>query len=105
MSDRYSLHGRFLARPGEGDKLQEILLESARLLESNDDCLLYVVSRQHAESDAVWVTEAWRSRDAHRASLEDERVLALIQRARPIIAELPARSVELRPVGGKGLPS
>jgi quinol monooxygenase YgiN len=105
VSDGYALYGRFLAQPGTCDELEAILLESARLLEANDECLLYLVSRHPGEPDAVWVTEAWRSREAHRASLEDEAVRSLIQRARPIIAELPDRSVELRPVGGKGLPS
>jgi quinol monooxygenase YgiN len=94
-----------LAQPGQGDELEAILLEAARALESDDECLLYVVSREPDAPDALWVTEAWRSREAHRASLEDEGVRALIQRAMPIIAELPERTVELRPVGGKGLVS
>lgn len=105
MSELFGLHGRLLAQPGQGDELEAILLEAARALESDDDCLLYVVSRQPEEPDAVWVTEAWRSRDAHRTSLEDEGVRSLIQRAMPLIAELPERTIELRPVGGKGLPS
>jgi quinol monooxygenase YgiN len=105
VSALFGLHGRLLAQPGLGDELEAILLEAARALESNDDCLLYVVSRQPDEPDAVWVTEAWRSSEAHRASLEDESVRGLIQRAMPIIAELPDRAVELRPVGGKGLVS
>jgi len=105
VSELYGLHGRLLAHGGKGGELEAILLESAQLLESNDDCLLYVVSREAGEPDAVWVTEAWRSREAHRASLDDEAVRALIQRAMPIIAELPERTVDLHPVGGKGLPS
>jgi quinol monooxygenase YgiN len=105
VSALFGLHGRLLAQPGQGDELEAILLESARLLESNEDCLLYVVSRQPDEPDAVWVTETWRSREAHRASLEDDEVRALIERAMPLIAALPERTIELRPVGGKGLPS
>jgi quinol monooxygenase YgiN len=105
VSELFGLHGRLPAQPGQGDELEAILLEAARALESDDDCLLYVVSRQPDEPDAVWVTEAWRSRDAHRASLEEDEVRALIQRAMPLIAELPERTIELRPVGGKGLPS
>jgi hypothetical protein len=42
-------------------------------------------------------------REAHRASLEDEGTRAMIQRAMPLIAEVSERSIELRPVGGKGL--
>jgi quinol monooxygenase YgiN len=103
VSELFGMHGRLLAQPGKGDELEAILLEAAEALEADDDCLLYVVSRQPDDSEAVWVTEAWTSREAHRASLEDEATRALIQRAMPLIAELPERSIELRPVGGKGL--
>jgi quinol monooxygenase YgiN len=103
VSERFGLHGRLLAQPGKGDELEAILLEAAEALNANDDCLLYVVSRQPDSPAAVWVTEAWTSREAHRASLEDEATQAMIQRAMPLIAELPERSIELQPVGGKGL--
>ena len=103
MSERFGLHGRLLASPGQGDALEAILLEAAELLEANADCLLYVVSRQPDDPEAVWVTEAWTSADAHRASLEEEATRALIQRAMPLIAAPPEGGVELRPVGGKGL--
>jgi quinol monooxygenase YgiN len=103
VSELFGLHGRLLAQPGKGDELEAILLEAAAALEADDDCLLYVVSRQPDDPEAVWVTELWTSREAHRASLEDEAMRAMIQRAMPLIAELPERSIELRPVGGKGL--
>jgi quinol monooxygenase YgiN len=103
VSEPFGLHGRLLAQPGKGDELEAILLEAAETLDADNDCLLYVVSRQPDNPEAVWVTEAWTSREAHRASLESEATRALIQRAMPLIAELPERSIELRPVGGKGL--
>jgi quinol monooxygenase YgiN len=103
VSELFGLHGRLLAQPGKGDELEAILLEAAEALDAEDDCLLYVVSRQPDDPEAVWVTEAWTSPEAHRASLENEATRALIQRAMPLIAELPERSIELRPVGGKGL--
>ena len=103
MSELFGLHGRLLAQPGKGDELEAILLEAAKALEADDDCFLYVVSRQSDNPEAVWVTEAWTSREAHRASLEDEATRAMIQRAMPLFAEVPERGIELRPVGGKGL--
>jgi quinol monooxygenase YgiN len=103
VSELFGLHGRLLAQPGKGDELEEILLEAAEALGADDACLLYVVSRQPDDPEALWVTEAWTSREAHRASVEDEVTRALIQRAMPLIAELPERSIELQPVGGKGL--
>jgi quinol monooxygenase YgiN len=103
VSELFGLHGRLLAQPGKGDELETILLEAAAALGADADCLLYVVSRQADNPEAVWVTEAWTSGDAHRASLENEATRALIQRAMPLIGELPERGIELRPVGGKGL--
>jgi len=48
------------------------------------------------------IAEAWTSREAHAASLEDERAQAMIQRALPLLAG-PPEAAELRPAGGKGL--
>jgi quinol monooxygenase YgiN len=100
---RFGLIGSFKALPGHGDALAELLVQAADALDSNADCELYVVSRSPDDRDAVWVTEVWTSSDAHRASLEDERVRALIAEARPLIAGLGER-FELSPLGGKGLP-
>jgi quinol monooxygenase YgiN len=99
----YGMHGRIVARPGHGDELAAILLEAAAGLEANPECLLYVVARAADDPESVWVTEAWTSRAAHAASLEDEGARELIARARPIIASFEDRA-ELRPEGGKGLP-
>jgi quinol monooxygenase YgiN len=98
----FGLHGHFVARPGKGSKLAALLLEAAEVLGDNDACLLYVISRAPENDDCVWVTEAWTDKEAHDASLEDERVRTLIQRARPLIANM-AGGAELLPVGGKGL--
>jgi quinol monooxygenase YgiN len=100
----YGMHGRIVAKPGSGDELAAILLEAAAGLQTNRDCLLYVVSRSADDADSVWVTEAWTDRASHAASLEDEAARELIARARPIIASFADRA-ELRPEGGKGLPA
>jgi quinol monooxygenase YgiN len=99
---RYGLHGQFLAQPGKGDALAAILLEAARGLKANADCELYVIHRSAEEPDSVWVTEVWKSRDAHAASLDDPGAKELIQQARPLIAGVGERR-ELLPVGGKGI--
>lgn len=101
MSDPFGMHVRFTAKPGQGDELESILLEAARGTESDEACRLYLVSRSPENADAVWVTEAWTSREAHDASLEDEQAKALIARAMPLLAG-PPDGTELRPAGGKG---
>jgi quinol monooxygenase YgiN len=78
------------------------MLDGAAALEADDDCLLYVVSRAQDDPDTVIVSEAWRSEEAHRASLERDEVRALISRAGPLLAG-PPDPIRLEPLGGKGL--
>jgi quinol monooxygenase YgiN len=91
-----------VAQPAQGDALTDLLLRAADLLGDDPSCQLYLVSRDVGDTDVIWVTEVWSDREAHASSLKDPRVRALIDRARPLIAQLP-QSTELRPVGGKGL--
>jgi len=102
MEELYGMHGRIHAQPGKGDELEAILLAAAGGLAANAECLLYVVFRDDADPDAVCVTEAWSTRKAHHASLQDESVKAQIAQAMPLLAGRPD-TTDLRPVGGKGL--
>jgi quinol monooxygenase YgiN len=99
----YGTHGRIVAKGGKGDELAAVLREAAAGLEANPACRLYLVSRALDDPDSIWVTEAWTNRGAHAASLADPAAKALIERARPIIADFADRA-EFRPEGGKGLP-
>ena len=101
MAD-YGLCGKIVATSGQGDALAGHLLDAAAALEDTEGCRLYIVSRDPADAEAVWVVEVWESAEAHRASLELGSVQELIARARPIIAAMGER-FELQPIGGKGL--
>jgi quinol monooxygenase YgiN len=101
MIAAFGMHVRFRAQPGQGDALSALLLEASNALSGVDACRLYLVSRLPDDANSVWVTEAWTSREAHAASLEDERAKATIQRAKPLIVGAP-EATELRPAGGKG---
>jgi quinol monooxygenase YgiN len=92
-----------LAKTGQHDATVGILLEAARLLTPLAGCLMYVVNVVPAEPDAVWVTEIWSSEADHDALLKMDSVMALLAKARPLIAGF--ESVRLVPVGGKGLPA
>ena len=95
----YGLIGKFRAQPGQRAALAAILLESVGDMPG---CLGYVVAEDPADPDAVWVTEAWDSRESHAASLRLAVVQAAIQRARPHITGFGER-FETVPVGGRGL--
>jgi quinol monooxygenase YgiN len=95
------MHGYFKAQPGQGEALAAILLEAADALRADDSCLLYVVSRGE-DADTIWVSEAWKDREAHDASLRAPGVPEMIARARPLIAGMDGRA-EFTPLGGKGV--
>lgn len=98
----YGLFGKFAAQPGRRDDLVGYLLQAAKLLERNHDCVHYVVSTSD-EPEAVWVSEVWTDEAAHDASLEPEDIRALIQEVRPLIAGMSDQT-RLTVHGGKGLP-
>ena len=95
----YGLIGRILSVPGRREELVEVLLENEGGMPG---CMSYVVARDPANADALWVTEVWVSAEAHRASLHLPAVQAAIARGRPLIAGFDSR-VETEPVGGIGL--
>jgi quinol monooxygenase YgiN len=100
MDTGYGLHVRIEAVAGKGGELEALLREAAGALGDDSGCLLYLVSRSPEPSDTVFVTELWSSKEAHDASLQDERTREAIARGRPLIASFA--SDELRPVGGRG---
>ena len=103
MTEDQAMHGligRMRAQPGQRDALLAILLEGT---DAMPGCLSYVVAKDPADADALWITEVWDSRASHAASLQLPAVRAAIQRARPLIAGFD-NGHETIPVGGVGLP-
>jgi len=102
MSEEQAMHGligRMRARPGQRDALIAILLEGTGGMPG---CLSYIVARDPADADAIWITEAWDSRASHTASLQLPAVQDAIRRGRPLIAGFD-NSHETIPAGGVGL--
>ncbi|MEK4045942.1 putative quinol monooxygenase [Paenibacillus sp. FSL H8-0048] len=99
--NKFAMYGKLTASPGKRDELILILLEASRSLKDMAGCELYIINESADDPDTIWVTELWSDAEAHAGSLKNEEVLAVIQRARPLIAG--AEQVRLRPVGGKGL--
>lgn len=98
----FGMIGRMKAEPGKGEELASIVLDGAAALGADEDCLMYVVGLSQDDPDTVLVSEAWRTEEAHRASLERDEVRALISRAGPLLAG-PPEPIRMRPLGGKGL--
>lgn len=101
--NKYGLHGKLTATAGNGEKLASILLEAARLVSTARGCRLYMVSKDHSDPDAVWITEAWDSKEAHDNSLQAAGVRELIAQAMPLLDGRPEKGQELEILGGAGI--
>ncbi len=97
----YGLISRIDVHPGQRDSLADILLEG---LTGLPGCLTYVVAKDSANPDALWVTEVWDSQASHESSLSLPSVQAAIAKGRPMIAGFSERTVT-EPLGGHGLAS
>ena len=95
----YGLIGKMLAQPGQRDALLAILLDNQ---ETMPGCLSYIVARDPASENGIWITEVWTDQASHQASLQLPHVQAMISQARPIIAGFGER-YETEPLGGFGL--
>ena len=95
----HGLIGRMRAQAGQREALLAIMLEGTQNMPG---CLSYIVARDPADADLIWITEVWDSRESHRASLQIPAVQAAIQRARPLIAAYESGQ-ETVPVGGVGI--
>jgi quinol monooxygenase YgiN len=95
----YGLIGKMKTVPGKRDDLIAILLEAPGAMPG---CHSYVVARDPADPDAIWVTEVWDSEASHQASLKLPSVQQAIARGRPLIAGFGERFVT-EPIGGFGL--
>lgn len=100
---KYGLHGKLKAKSGERDNLIEILIEASNLVSNAKGCHLYLISKDKADADSVWITEAWDSKEDHDNSLKNDNVKALISHAMPLIDGRPEQGKELEIIGGKGI--
>ncbi len=95
----FGLITQFKTVPNQRDALIVILTAGTSGMPG---CLSYVVAKDAAEADAVWITEVWSSRENHQASLALPAVQQAMAKGRPLIAGFRAR-FETEPVGGHGL--
>ena len=93
----YGIIGKLNARDGKRDELIAILIDGTRDMPG---CLSYVIARDVAEDNALWITEVWENRDRHTASLSLDSVQKAIAKGKPLIAEFGDR-FETEPVASR----
>jgi len=95
----YGLIGKIDVIPGHRDALAAILLKA---VSGMPGCRSYIVAKDAANPDALWVTEVWDSEESHAASLGEPSVLSAIREGKPMISGFSQRT-ETQPIGGHGL--
>lgn len=100
----YAMTGKLTAQAGKRDAVVEILLRASGVVAQLGGCRAYIVNEDVADETCVWVFEIWDNKDAHDASLKDERVRSFIAEALPLMGGAPS-GAELRVAGGHGINS
>lgn len=93
----YAIIGQMQSAPGKRDELISYLSEGSADMPGN---LSYVIWRDKADENSIWITEVWKDEASHKASLGLPQVQEAIRKARPIIAGFGARA-EVERAGGK----
>ena len=99
--EMYGLIGKMIAVAGQRDALLTILFDSVADMPG---CLSYIIAKDPADANAIWITEVWDNQASHQASLSLPAVQQAIARARPLIAGF-GEHIVTEPVGGYGLAS
>jgi len=87
--------------PGKRDDMIQILKESAADMPG---CLSYIVAKDAADENTIWVTEVWDSVSSHDASLSSPAVKNAVPRGKAIVSNFERIAVT-SPVWGTGLPT
>jgi quinol monooxygenase YgiN len=94
--------GRFRARGDRREELVSALLRAAEMMQSEPDCLQYVVGHPLNDPSEVRVFEVWTSKEAHDESLSHPAVRKLIGEVLPILEGKPSGESWIGR-GGKGI--
>jgi quinol monooxygenase YgiN len=92
---------KLVAKPGQRDAVVDILLSGAKMQGAMRGCEIYIVHTSTTDPNEIWVTEVWKSKEDHEASLKNADVRALVEKGRPMIESVVPTITTAR--GGKGL--
>ncbi len=100
---KYGLSVKFKCTENNGEKLASILLKASELVSTANGCQLYLVSLDREDSNTVWTTEIWDSKEDHDNSLSIIGVKELISQAMHLLATPPEIGKEIDVLGGYGI--
>jgi quinol monooxygenase YgiN len=92
---KYFLHGSLVAKPNSQKELTQIMIQASKLMKTANGCELYIVSTDPADTQTVWITEIWTTKQDHENSLSATGVRELISKAIPLLDQPPTKGQEL----------
>jgi quinol monooxygenase YgiN len=95
----YGLIRKMKAITGQRDVLIAILLKG---IQGAPACISYVIARDPADEDVVWITEVWDSRESQRASSSSPQMQRAVARSKAFTAGY-GEHFEIEPIGGHGV--
>ncbi len=98
---QHALYTRFLAHPGKGDALIDILVKANKIVSGSKGCRHYIINQYPDNSDLIVVNELWDTAEDHAISLTLDGCKELIAQATPLLAE-PPEQIILKAIAGKG---
>jgi len=96
----YGLIAKLTAVPGKRDELIAVLKDGTK---SMPGCLSYILAKDSADENVLWVSEIWDSQASHDASLTLSAVKNAMAQGKPLIAAFERVAVT-NPIEGVGLP-
>jgi quinol monooxygenase YgiN len=97
-NDMYGLIVKLTLAPGKREEMIRLLKESAANMPG---CFSYVVAKDSADENVLWVTEVWDSATSHDASLSLQSVRNAVPQAKQIVSAFDKIAVTT-PVWGVG---
>jgi quinol monooxygenase YgiN len=96
----FALLNRLTAKPGQRDRVVEILVESGKLFDANPACRLYLVAESEDDPNLIWVADLWTSEQEHAEALKMPEMRPFVEESMPLLEGMPEQ-IRVRPVGGK----
>lgn len=81
----YGLIVKLTIVPGRRQEVIDVLSVGSRDMPG---CFSYVIAKDVADENVLWVTEVWDSQGSHDASLSLRAVQAMIPQLKPLIVSL-----------------
>jgi quinol monooxygenase YgiN len=99
----YALLNKLTAKSGQRDSVVDILIESGKIFDDNAACHMYLVSESADDPNVIWVVDLWTTGEAHAEALKTPELRPYVEKSLPMLEGMPEQ-IEVRPIGGKGIP-